>query len=294
MNPNPLVSPENEEGIDLPFDPETDLFWFYVIEAEVKGCEAEFYLNDIAVAMNRPEAGHYHAQPVNHLVIDGENELSFIVKPGPYPSMALTGPPQGKSEEEHEPGGGQSVTVHLSRYPFGAVVGGPDREVLQSLAWPLEIHEEPHEYPLRMATTFTRATGTGPWVWQSSDEITLDEATRNEINAFLNGLWASLEAKDPEPFLDAAAPRFDELATAFEDPPYKKRNAFRKLAAEITTMQPLEPDSFDLRLAARGRLVECLQKDWGPILRGAPDKDGNEDQYDMFLGRLDGTWKIIR
>ena len=47
-------------------------------------------------------------------------------------------------------------------------------------------------------------------------------------------------------------------------------------------------------LAAGGRLVECLAKDWDAILRGAPDKDGNEDHYDMFIGRDPDGWKMYR
>jgi hypothetical protein len=101
----------------------------------------------------------------------------------------------------------------------------------------LEIHEETHEYPLRMAVRFPVKTGTGPWVWEGLPEITLDEAARGEIAAFLEGLRASLEKQDPEPFLEAGAPRFDELAKAYEDPPYKKRNILRRTrtATWITT-----------------------------------------------------------
>ncbi|MFN7650450.1 MAG: hypothetical protein ACK5UT_23380 [Acidobacteriota bacterium] len=103
-----------------------------------------------------------------------------------------------------------------------------------------------------------------------------------------------MEAHDPEGFLAAAAPRFDELANAYEDPPFKKRNAFRRLVNEVTGIKPLHPDDFDLRLAANGRLVECVLPDWTPLLRGEPDADGNEDQYDMFIGRLDGQSRIFR
>jgi hypothetical protein len=122
----------------------------------------------------------------------------------------------------------------------------------------------------------------------------LDEAARGEIAAFLEGLRASLEKQDPEPFLEAGAPRFDELAKAYEDPPYKKRNILRRTTEEIAGMQALDPETFDLRLAAGGRLVECLAKDWDAILREAPDKDGNVDHYDMFIGRGAGGWKMYR
>lgn len=286
--------PDEEEEIDLPFDPETDLFWFYVIEAKVKGCAAEFYLNGFALTVCSDDKGLELVQPVNQYILDGENELAFVVKPGKIPSQAESGPPEGKTEAEVYTTGSESVTVKLCRYPFGAVTGGPDQQVLQTLTWPLEIHEETHEYPLRMAVRFPLATGTGPWLWEGLPEITLDEKAREEIAAFLESLRASLEARDPEPFLAAGAPRFDELAKAYEDPPYKKRNILRRTTAEVDGMQALDPATFDLRLAAGGRLVECLAKDWDAILRGAPDKDGNEDHYDMFIGRDPDGWKMYR
>jgi hypothetical protein len=291
-SPEELTS--DVETVDLPHDPETDDFWFFLIEAKVTGCEAEFYLNGFALTVCSEDKGLELVQPVNQYIIDGENELAFVVKPGPIPSQAESGPPEGKTEAEAYTTGGESVMVRLCRYPYGAVSGGPERQILQELTWPLEIHEETHEYPLRMAVRFPVKTGTGPWLWEGLPEITLDEAARGEIGEFLEGLRASLEKQDPEPFLAAGAPRFDELAKAYEDPPYKKRNILRRTTEEIEGMQALDPETFDLRLAAGGRLVECLAKDWDAILREAPDKDGNVDHYDMFIGRDAGGWKMYR
>ncbi len=283
-----------DDGIDLPFDPETDVFWFYVAECEVKACTAEFYLNDIALIRNSPDGGYYHAQPVNQYILDGTNELAMIIEPGPQPSLARSGPPEGRREMEVPLTDPRSATLRLCRYPYGAVVGGPERQLIQELRWPQAEHEEPHLYPLPVRVEFERATGTGPWSWEAAAKLTLDAGTRAEIESLLNRLWASLAQGDPALFLEVAAPRFDDLAEAFEDPPYKKRNAFRRLEAEIQGLQPLDPDTFDLRLAAGGRMVECLQKDWQPVLRGAPDEAGNEDHYDMFLARLEGEWRIVR
>lgn len=294
MPESPEEQSSDVETVDLPYDPEADDFWFFVIEAKVKGCAAEFYLNGFPLTVCSEDKGLELVQPVNQYVIDGENELAFVVKPGPIPSQAESGPPEGKTEAEVYVTGGESVTVSLCRYPYGAVTGGEERQVLQTLAWPLEIHEETHEYPLRMSVRFPVKTGTGPWQWEGLPEITLDDAARGEIAVFLEGLRTSLAERDPEPFLAAAAPRFDELAKAYEDPPFKKRNIFRRTLDEVDGMAELDPETFDLRLAAGGRLVECLANDWDPILRGAPDKDGNEDHYDMFIGREAGAWKIYR
>jgi hypothetical protein len=91
-SPEELTS--DVEIVDLPHDPETDDFWFFLIEAQVKGCVAEFYLNGFALTVCSEDKGLELVQPVNQYIIDGENELAFVVKPGPIPSQAESGPPE--------------------------------------------------------------------------------------------------------------------------------------------------------------------------------------------------------
>jgi hypothetical protein len=50
------------------------------------------------------------------------------------------------------------------------------------------------------------------------------------------------------------------------------------------TMSPLEPEQFSFRLAAGGRLVECVNKDWQAAVRATSDDEPHPYDFEMFLG----------
>jgi hypothetical protein len=56
----------------------------------------------------------------------------------------------------------------------------------------------------------------------------------------------------------------------------------------------MDPATFDFRLCAHGRLVECVRNDWTPILKENLDDEGGQGTYSMFLALIDGDWQIVR
>jgi len=41
-------------------------------------------------------------------------------------------------------------------------------------------------------------------------------------------------------------------------------------------------------------MIECLGKDWQPIIRGVPDPEEGRFMYPMMIGKLKGDWLIMR
>ena len=61
---------------------------FYVFECLARGCVAEFYLNDIPIIRRGSGVGLEYGGQVNQYLVDGTNELTIVVNPGPVPGEA--------------------------------------------------------------------------------------------------------------------------------------------------------------------------------------------------------------
>ena len=59
-----------------------------VLEAQVTGCSAELYVNDIPVTQVGVGQASSVALPVNHYLATGANTLALLVNPGPTPASA--------------------------------------------------------------------------------------------------------------------------------------------------------------------------------------------------------------
>ncbi len=269
---------------------------FYVLECMADGCVAEFYLNDVPVVGRGPDLGKQYAGQSNQYLVDGLNEISILVNPGPTPSKAIHGP-GGRRIRAAAPGAKASAS--LCRYPFGATVGGPSREELARAEWFGPAGDAPVVFPLVVTARKDLGKLAGRWEWESSERIALDAESRAGIGMLLSELRTSLDAGDPEPFIEAGRTRLAELALAYGQPPGKKERIIRKAMDDDSSqpwwgMQDLDPKQFDFRLCGRNRLVEALNADWNPCLREKPDPSSGVGLYGMMIGRSGGRWKILR
>ena len=269
---------------------------YYVFECAVDNCAAEFYLNDIPIVLRSQDGGRLFGGQVNELVVDGINEIGAVIQPGPQPGQSLTG--RGGKRDRFVAKEAK-VFAALSTYPPGAVVGGPDRTQLIRLEWDGEPDGWPEVFPKVVAQAEDLGPLLGEWAWEGAPRITLDEPTRQEITDFLGTIHAALSAGDPEVFIEAGAVRLAEVEKAFDLKPGSKAEHVRKVtlrdaAAPWWGLQSLDTGQFDLRLCAAGRLVECIGRDFQPVLKENPDDDGGVGQYDMLLARIDDQWQIVR
>lgn len=266
---------------------------FDVLEARADGCDVEVYLNGIPVTLRGPSHGRAFGAPVNHLVVDGVNELALVIDPGPRPSEALS-PAAGR---HRLPTDKHRAWARLARYPAGAVIGGPDGVELLRVEYAPAAQSRPVMAPRVVEGRVDLGARNGRWAWQDAPRLSLDAATRDEIRAYLTELARSLSTGDTEMFLARSEVRLAEVARAFGRPRGEKEAVIRNGQAlrrrrSGFAVYAVDEAAYDLRLCAGGRLVECVADDWRAIVREAPS---DETMYfPMMLARVGGAWCIAR
>jgi hypothetical protein len=292
---------------------------FWVFECCARGADVEFFLNGIPVIVRGPSSQPTFGGPVNHLLVEGRNEIAMVVRPGELPRWTESGPYGPKPLVVPEPE--EDVWASLSRYPFGATVGGPDGLEFFRAEWPARdarvVHADPdlvHAargrklgwddrqpacYPVTIAKTGKTGKAFGRWTWQDAPELQLDEKLTAEVLVLLNELRDSLAGGDTSPYIARQRTRLDEVTRAYDLPPGQKESLIRlgnrrDVARPDFGFEPIDPEQLDLRLVAGGRLVECLALDREPVLREKRAKDGSRGLYPLLLGRVGEKLEILR
>src|SRR2546427_826663 len=184
-----------------------------VLEAQVTGCSAELYVNDIPVTQVGVGQASSVALPVNHYLATGPNTLALLVNPGPTPASAgATGP-------EPQRAGGAKALATLARYRHRAVSGDGSGEELLAANWAGRGDGEPEAFPQRVDVTGNLGVELGPWAWQNAETLTLEEETTGQVATLIELVRAGLEHGDPQPFFDLGARSLQEIARAFDDSP---------------------------------------------------------------------------
>jgi hypothetical protein len=264
-----------------------------VLESQVLGCSAELWVNGVAIDHIGVPGATSATVPINQFVTNGENELAIVVNPGPTPSQASA----PKAKRLRAPGATASATLTLYRQQ--SVTGDGSGEELGRVDWTARLDGEPEVFPQRRAAPVTIDRDLGPWAWQSADLLKLDDATVDQVQRLIEAVRAGLASGDATPFLDLATVSLDELARAYDDPPEDGPATIRAVVEASRGAPdwkfPEQPrETWDLRLVAGGRLVECLAQDWEPIVRSTPDEESSSFLLPMRVGRIDGRWVVLR
>ena len=267
---------------------------FYVIECTAEGYPAEFYLNDVPIKRRGGDGdGPFYGAPVNQWIVPGRNELTMLIGPGETPGASVD-PERTRAEIPPE----AELSVRLCRYPRGAVVGGPDAEELARV----QLDHRPsgrYHLPATRSVIVEIDSPFGEWVWQRADEIELDDLVVKEIGLFLEEMRNALEARVYDHFVELNQYRFEEVERSFYLPPGERAAGVYTLFPQVMeedpdfAMEALDSSRYDLRLCARRRLVQLVAKDWKPILRQVTNDRGTL-YFDMFLGKLDDQWWVLR
>lgn len=267
-----------------------------MLECHAEGTRAEFRVNDLPVIVrgDGDGLGRYWAGPVNHLLVEGENDVTIVVEPGPTPSTALGRPGERRARRALP---GASASCKLVRYREGMVVGDPKGVTLAAVEWEASDAGGALPYPQVASATAALKPGHGRWRWEDAPRAAPD---RPAIEALLRKVAAALEAGDADAFLALTRARTTELARAYGRTLADKEAELRRLVVDDASgphrgVQPLAPETWDLRPIARGRVLDCVRQDGRAILLGPPrPPEGFCSTYDVRVALLDGAWQVVR
>ena len=262
------------------------------LEAEVNGCRAEFFLNDIPLSLL--EDDDKDVRPVNHYMINGENTVSIVVDPGTFPGMKQENKIKKKLIAPIH------VRAQLVKYPEGVFPGDPSGVPLISINLNFNSGDEV-EFPYVATVKDKVDLAFDRWVWQDADDLDLSKNTVQEVQAVLMRLQQSLKSGVPDEYIDLYKYRYEEFSKAFGLDVNNLIKSTKDTFEERKTNNPdleiedLTPTKFSLRLIANKKMIECIAKDWQPILRSKPNALNQvENYFDVRVSRIGGKMWVIR
>ena len=195
-------------------------------------------------------------------------------------------------------------TAKVCLYPVGVPVSESKGEVLMSLSWNAEdvfkeLREEEQPFPRWTGTERDLGSMFGPMHWQKASSLKLDEKTIEQVKELMLQIQEWIEEGQAEPIITMSVERFKEVAAAYALPAEERKDMFSRLLREESVkdywiFETPEDEDFSFRLVAGGKMIECLGKDWQPIIRGVPDPEEGRFLYPMMIGKLKGDWLIMR
>lgn len=266
-------------------------------ELIAEDCEAELFFNGVAVARAGGGEPPIARAPVDALAVPGTNELELVVWPGSTPSRARSEvrelPCEGATATaaivRYEPGDlpGEGLSLFSVRYP--ETIAGP-RGFRRDEGGPLL-----DVFPQTLVARGDLGAAHGHWAWQSAPFLTLGPDLVAEACAVLDEIGAAIEAGDADKMWQLCAAQIDEVCRAF---PAMTRDEVRaeleeRLGPGRERPLPRVPERHDFRLAAGGRMLECIDDDWSTSLK-LRGRRGRTVGYRILLASIDGKLRVTR
>jgi hypothetical protein len=262
-----------------------------ILEAAVENCSAEFYFNDIPLVRLVPGVTERAAVPVNEFLVAGRNTVEVVLQPGPTPATART-EPQTLDDSA------MTALGRLTLYPPDSFPGeSVGRRYLQ-VAY--RGGGKQQRFPWPVSQDVQLDSPFGAWSWQRADVLHLTSAVHAEVRGVIRSVQDLYRSRQFDRLLAFKHLGLSEWATAYGESAADQAASMRRVFDEEIWGSPdwsienLDPAQYDLRLCAQGRLVECIAKDWWPIVRAAPTPSGARTRFAMLLGRLRGEWFQLR
>lgn len=264
------------------------------MDVQKVGCNVEVYVNGIPTRhsiLKQP----FSSLPVHPFLIDGENEIEVVVNSGLTPTQSRQGSKEMDTTE-------MEVKAQLVKYPPNVIPGEGEGEILANLAWKGQANTK-IAFPKVISTKVNLGKVFGEWGWQKAEKINLNPVEIQGIVAYLKVFHEALSNGDGKKVLELVKLRFDENGRAFPTVDRKKEELefvsnienFKKKYPDWK-MLPLDPEFFDFRVVAGGRMVEIINKDWQPTIRGTYTFHGKKEEYPyrLFLSKIKGKWVVVR
>lgn len=236
---------------------------FVHCDLRLENCTVEAYVNRIPVLrLTALDHVRVRTRPMTQFIVDGSNHLEVIINPGPTPSRARQAA-EGPLRE------GAKALVQLVEYEEGQLPGRGRGRELARIAFEAESGQPPAALILRAEPVqiATRRT----WEWQRASTVSLDRGAIEGLTEMLRTMHDAFAAHDPVPILDRMRLYHQDYAIAYPGQTYQKLidDAIHDISEPraVFNVAPFDPEKFDFRLCAGGRLIDCVDRDWNAILR---------------------------
>lgn len=258
-----------------------------VLRLEAAGCEAEAWLNGVPLA----RVGGMQSVallPVHEYTLVGANQLGLVVQPGPVGSSPAPEPQLADGQVW------ASLRLLLPR--IGSVAHPASARSLAQIDW-APAADVLYETPLSLQQQVLLPTSFPRWRWLDAPVLSDVAALRPLVAAFLLEIALGLARGNPEPFIQAVRLRLEEQASAYQrslaDDVVRLRAHLLQLHGQGFKPVLPAPARLLLRPVAGGRLLDCLDTDGQPALRGTL-RNGSRVAWPMRLAVVDGSCHGLR
>lgn len=257
-----------------------------VVKLQASHCGAEAWMNGLPVARLGPGQRSVTVA-VHEYAFTGPNRFQLVLAPeaGATPPLLPAARPLFASLHLLLPRMGNAVDEQHARTlaHVEAVLAEGDPTPLP-LSRPIDV-ELPVNFPR--------------WRWTEAPPVDTGLASHQAVLAFVNALVQDLQRGQTASFLAATRLRTEELALAYQREPAAEAARLRAWLEALhadgrAAWQPVDAATLKLRPVADNRLLDCLGADGAPVLRTAPDPDGNIVALPLRLALVDGRAHVLR
>ncbi len=264
-----------------------------MLETQVNNCVAEAQVNGVPICRVGADGATLDARPVNHFILPGPNVFTLVAQPGATPRTALT--PNAIDSKAKE---NMSASLRLLSVPPGSFHDDPAAREMLAVNWNPK-PAQPYRAPVLLSGQLEFPAHLPVWSWMSGASLRT-EAALESIGTMLTELVESFARGDPEMFITRSNIRFSEVSAAFDtsvdDDVRRFREQFQRVSATPGfEMHAIDAETMDLRICADGKLVECLDRAWEPLLRATRSPNGvTRLRYPIKVADIGGRLEIVR
>lgn len=250
----------------------------------------EAWLNDIPVWRMDGRTQGFFSLAAHSFLCEGDNTIELIICPGSSPRKVRQPP-------SIPPPRASSCSARLAKYRPGDRLG-QDGSTVSQVEWSYEQTSDV-SFPSSRKVSFSLSSMFGKWAWESAQKLDLQRDSKM-IHDTLAEIYRLFRLGDGQQLLERYCDiYFKEEATAYpaRSEEQMKHMFVRQVSANTmadVNVLPINPDDWDLRLCANGRLIECVDKKWQPLLRADRPPDMGEFSLPIFLGLYEGRFQILR
>jgi len=259
-----------------------------VLRLETLGVVAEALLNGVPLARTSADMRAVTVA-IHEYTLAGANELELVIEPAPPAQPEVRKPLLSDGQR------GASLRLLLPR--IGQLAHPENARTLAQIDW-APLQGEVTEVPARLAKTVDLPIAFPRWRWFDAPLAEDPASLLAPAATFLQGLALGLARGDPEPLVQAARLRFEELAQAYQRNLADDVGRLRVQVQQLHAQAPLKPamptaDALCLRPLAGGRLFECLTPGGEPVLQ-SPTAGGGRVAWPLRLAAIEGRFYVLR